>query len=448
MTNVPIPLEFMLNFSVLFFALILYRRFQNTSILKKTIINLIYSIIFGFFSILFEDFMYMILPFIFMAWEFYRKKSIKFSKVDINYFLVALILELIISMTSQSMCKVVLYIVNRAHFYSKKINYLELYLMLGPLINFLIVLTISEITLKFRFYLEELQEEIMSFKLDNQIFLMLLSLFISFEVILFMGDLEGVTTLITGTLMVAFVSFTVLMTWLAYNLIQVWSIRQKNSNSKEQNRQFDDYLNSVQQQYADLRKFKHDFKNIVLSMKIGSDGKFNESYEELYSELLNQKEMSTDLDGKILSEYKKISSEPLRGLIIQKFFKSKSNGLKLDVQISSDSVDLRENILDIIRVVGILLDNAIDETIKCENKNIRMAFINNDNTIEISIENPLEHPIDIRKIFKDGYSTKGTGRGTGLANVSRIVDSKSNLYLDTEIINNNLRITLIILERG
>ncbi|WP_186811268.1 sensor histidine kinase [Companilactobacillus nantensis] len=428
--------------------MILYRRFQNTSILEKLTKNLIYSIIFGFFSVLFEDFMYMVLPFIFMAWEIYREKSIKFSKVDINYFLIALILELIISMASQGMCKVIIYIVNIAHFYPKEIDYLKLYLILGPLTNFMIILTISEFTLKFNFRLEELQKKITSFKLDNQIFLMLLSLFISFEVILFMGDLEGVTALITGTLMFSFISFTVLMIWLVYNLIQVWSIRQKITNSKEQNRQFDDYLNSVQQQYADLRKFKHDFKNIVLSMKIGSDGKFNENYEELYSELLNQKEMSTDLDGKILSEYKKISNEPLRGLIIQKFFKSKSNGLKLDVHISSDSVDLQENILDIIRIVGILLDNAIEETIKCNNRNINMAFIKNDNTLEISIENPLEHTIDIRKIFKEGYSTKGSGRGTGLANVSKIVDSKSNLYLDTEIVNNNFRITLIILERG
>ena len=92
MTNVPIPLEFILNFSVFFFVLILYRRFQNTSILEKLTKNLIYSIIFGFFSVLFEDFMYMVLPFIFMAWEIYREKSIKFSKVDINYFLIALIL--------------------------------------------------------------------------------------------------------------------------------------------------------------------------------------------------------------------------------------------------------------------------------------------------------------------------------------------------------------------
>jgi len=446
MITIPVPIEFTINSSIMLFVIIIYRRLNSDLLLRKLFKDVIVSIILGALSLLFEDFIYLLLPFMFLLVEIYKQHSIKFEKIKIIYFLIAVILELIINIAVQNICSIAIHLINTESFYNGKVSFSKTYLVLGTFVTAMVVLLISKMISRFSFRLKELEEKIVSFKLDNQIFWMLLSLFVSFEVIMFMGDIEGITSLIGGTLIVSFFAFTGLMIWIVFNLIQVWSVKQKVANSIEQNQQFDDYLKSIQQQYDDLRKFKHDFKNIILSMKVDSSEDFNRNYEELYQELIGQKEMNSELEGRILSEYKKITNEPLRGLIIQKFFKAKSNNVNLDVQISSEFINITRDVLDIIRIVGILLDNAIEETIKCQDKNISLAFIKNDNNLEISIENSLSHSIDIRKIFEEGYSTKGTGRGTGLANVSNIVDSRSNLYLDTETVKNHFRITLIILE--
>jgi len=387
MVTIPVPIEFTINSSIIFFAIIIYHRLNSDLILKKLFKDVMVSIILGALSLLFEDFIYLLLPFMFLFVEIYKQHSIKFEKVKVIYFLIVVILELIINVAVQSICSIAIHLINTESFYNGKLNFSKTYLVLGTFVTAMVVLLISKMISRFSFRLKELEEKVVSFKLDNQIFLMLLSLFVLFEIIMFMGDMEGITALIRGTLIVSFFAFTGLMIWIVFNLIQVWSVKQKVANSIEQNQQFNDYLKSVQQQYDDLRKFKHDFKNIVLSMKVDSVTDFNRNYEELYQELINQKEMNSELEGRILSEYKKITNEPLRGLIIQKFFKAKSNNVNLDVQISSEFINITKDALDIIRIVGILLDNAIEEKIKFQDNNISLGFIKNDYNLEISIEN-------------------------------------------------------------
>lgn len=181
-------------------------------------------------------------------------------------------------------------------------------------------------------------------------------------------------------------------------------------------------------------------------MNIDSSSKFDSSYENLYKELLKQKEFISDLDGRIISDYRKLVNAPLRGLVIQKFFKAKSKGINLNIEILDNTVDIEENILDVIRIIGILIDNSIEETINSEVKVINLAFIKNEDTVEICIENPINHSVNIKNIFKKGYSTKGEGHGIGLTNVNELVENNPNFYLDTEIREQKLRITLIIAE--
>ncbi len=442
MMYISFPLECILDSLVIFFILILYSsfglKFKNINYFK-IIIN---SVFWGFMGIIFDDFSYVLFLSCFIIYEFIKNKDWLQSADFINPFIFSVLLEVIIYISSGFIGRAVRYSFFRNYHGTVGNNLISVFsLIINAIIVGTIIIVLKENSLK----ITEIQNKISSLKLENQIFWMLLSLFISFELILFIGDFEGITIFIQGTLLVMYTSFLFLMIWQMINLIRVFSARQKMGDERKQNEQLSEYLENIQEQYDDLRKFKHDFKNIVLSMNVRSNEDVDDSYEKLYKELSQQKEFNSDLEGKIISEYKLINNEPLKGLIIQKFFKAKSNQVKLNVEIF-ESVNITDDVLDIIRIVGILLDNAIEETIKCQDKNISLAFIKNDNNLEISIENPLSHSIDIRKIFEEGYSTKGTGRGTGLANVSNIVDGKSNLYLDTEIVKNHFRITLIILE--
>ena len=90
----------------------------------------------------------------------------------------------------------------------------------------------------------------------------------------------------------------------------------------------------------------------------------------------------------------------------------------------------------ISRILGILLDNAIEASINSEEKIVNVIFINEfgTNTNIIEIENSyLEKNIDMKKIFDKNFTTKETSKnsGLGLWKVSEIVKNDERLILET-----------------
>lgn len=446
MINVSVPMEFILDSSFIFFVLTIYTNMNFERSFSNFVENSVNSIFWGIMSLLFEDFTYILFLMLFIVKMILKERTIKFSKNRTIVMMIALISEMIFSLFGSLIARIVNLNKPKDFFVLSLINVNDLKSVLGLIINLTFFIAALEII---RFNEEKIvyiEERVEYLNLSNQFFWMLFFILISFEVILFVGSLEQMTSVMNGTIFLIFISFLFFICWQMINLFRDFSVQQKLANELEQNRQLNEYLKNIQEQYNDLRRFKHDFKNIILSMSVASSENASKDYEELYRELTQQREFTNDLDGRIVSEYKKITNDPLRGLVIQKFFKAKSNSIKLNVEITDNYIQIDDEVLNVVRIVGILLDNAIEETSNGLNKNVDLAFVKNDDVLEISVENPLNHSINIKNIFKKGYSTKGENHGIGLANVSELVDKDNNLYLDTEIIDDKLRITLIILK--
>ncbi|WCG35378.1 sensor histidine kinase [Companilactobacillus farciminis] len=438
-------MEFILDSSFIFFVLTIYTNMNFERSFSNFVKNSVNSIFWGIMSLLFEDFTYILFLMLFIVKMILKEKTIKFSKNRTIVMMIALISEMIFSLFGSLIARIVNLNKPKDFFVLSLINVNDLKSVLGLIINLAFFIAALEII---RFNEEKIvyiEERVEYLNLSNQFFWMLFFILISFEVILFVGSLEQMTSVMNGTIFLIFISFLFFICWQMINLFRDFSVQQKLANELEQNRQLNEYLKSIQEQYDDLRRFKHDFKNIILSMSVASSENASKDYEELYRELTQQREFTNDLDGKIVSEYKKITNDPLRGLVIQKFFKAKSNSIKLNVEITDNYIQIDDGVLNVVRIVGILLDNAIEETSNGLNKNVDLAFVKNDDVLEISVENPLNHSVNIKNIFKKGYSTKGENHGIGLANVSELIDKDNNLYLDTEIIDDKLRITLMIL---
>ncbi len=109
-------------------------------------------------------------------------------------------------------------------------------------------------------------------------------------------------------------------------------------------------------------------------------------------------------------------------------------------------ISIKHNLVDVVRIVGNLLDNAIDATQSTHDKEIVCAFNSLNGTKEISVRNPTHGKIDANKMFELGVSTKGGQRGFGLSNVQQLVDKQTNFFLDVDSKNDRIIITLTILE--
>lgn len=102
-----------------------------------------------------------------------------------------------------------------------------------------------------------------------------------------------------------------------------------------------------------------------------------------------------------------------------------------------DTIDtIAIDIIDLTRVIGIFLDNAIEVSAMMNDPQINIAFISRNTEIIIVFENRImEDNLVISRLFQEHYSTKGNERGLGLSNVKAILSNYPNVSLNTYIEN-------------
>ena len=91
-------------------------------------------------------------------------------------------------------------------------------------------------------------------------------------------------------------------------------------------------------------------------------------------------------------------------------------------------------IYEFARILGILIDNAIDASSECDDKIINLTFRDepqNHRQIVIVENTYQDKDVDTEKIFEKGFSGKKNHTGLGLWEVRKIVKKNSNINLFT-----------------
>ncbi|GAA2944456.1 GHKL domain-containing protein [Enterococcus raffinosus] len=209
------------------------------------------------------------------------------------------------------------------------------------------------------------------------------------------------------------------------------------------------YVQQIETMYSELRSFRHDYQNVLISLNESIKTKDLAVIEDTYNTILNKEGIILQDEHYSLAKLDNLKTLPIKGIIsthvIQAWQKNIPVHLEIDDVIQDEPID----ILDYVRITSILLNNAIEAAEKSENPFLNIVFLKNadDNEVKLLIENSCPNEvIDITKVFKKGYSTKGKGRGLGLATVQTILQSYMNLSLQTEFQTGVFRQVLIIKE--
>lgn len=121
-------------------------------------------------------------------------------------------------------------------------------------------------------------------------------------------------------------------------------------------------------------------------------------------------------------------------ILLSKYRLAEEKNIKMNIEILVDLSKLKCNSYRISRMLGILLDNAIEACIEADEKIINVVFVKEDirNRVLIKIENTyLDKEIDLGKIFEKEYSTKEGNSGLGLWKVRDILSKDTKLDLFT-----------------
>ena len=135
------------------------------------------------------------------------------------------------------------------------------------------------------------------------------------------------------------------------------------------------------------------------------------------------------------------------GILSCKYCKAINKNIDFNINIDTSINDISFNFAELSRILGILLDNAIEASEKTKAKILNISFEDDkeNNAKLIKISNSVKDDnIDVNKIFEKGVSSKRIKSGLGLWEVKRLVDSKKNSEIYTTVNNNMFSQELII----
>ncbi len=193
-----------------------------------------------------------------------------------------------------------------------------------------------------------------------------------------------------------------------------------------------DYTNKIEALYMELRLFKHDYFNIIASLHSYIDSENMEGLKNYFeTSILPAGEKLNHKDG-VLGALSYMKVEEIKGLTYTKLFHAMQKGIQVELDIKEAVEKMHIDVLDITRILGIFLDNAIEAALNSEAKKLYLGFAKSENSVLIVVQNSCKvEPIDLKKIYELGVSSKGDNRGIGLYQVQKIMGKYKNVIHTT-----------------
>ena len=193
----------------------------------------------------------------------------------------------------------------------------------------------------------------------------------------------------------------------------------------------EEYNKTLHILHDNVRGFKHDFDNIVTT--IGGYIKTNdmEGLEKYYSQL---QEDCSKVNNLYILNPDIINNPGIYNLLTTKYSEAEEKGIKVNLTFLLDLNELHMKIYEFARILGILLDNAIDAASECDEKVLNIVFRNEakNNRNIILIENTYkDKDVDLNQIFNKGISGKENHTGLGLWEIRQILKKNNNVNLYT-----------------
>ena len=233
--------------------------------------------------------------------------------------------------------------------------------------------------------------------------------------------------------------FSLLCTYITISILKNIKLETNNKMESAKLEQQKKYILALEKNNNEIKKFKHDFNNIILGLDgyINNDDFNKEKLKKYFNSTIMNFNNNIELNNIVIAKLNSIKVSSLKSLITNKVLVAQNNNIDVDINIEGEITDFYTDEMQLSRVLGVLLDNAIEASLElADDKKIEMNIIQIDKTTDIQISNTFNNTgTPIADFNKEGFSTKGTNRGLGLSSAHEIAN-KLNMLLNTEIDGN------------
>ena len=208
------------------------------------------------------------------------------------------------------------------------------------------------------------------------------------------------------------------------------------------------YENEIETQRILRHEVKNEFRTIRAKI---CDNQENKEIIEYIDEIVKDK---YEVDKEKYAKFGYLPPNGIKGLFYFKTQEAEKRDINVAINISKkvkDSIIYNLNVKqqrDFGRIIGVVLDNAIEASSESKKKQLGIEiYVNLESEFKLIISNTFNNKIEETKIDKERFSTKGKNRGHGLLLVKQLVEKNNNFEIKTDI-KNDLYIQTITVKKG
>ena len=261
--------------------------------------------------------------------------------------------------------------------------------------------------------------------------------FFALHILLFISDIVNIHEHFYSfsSILATIVFICLLLILFAMNANKVQVEREIALNQKKFEQLYlQNYTDEIVSLYNEIRGFRHDYAGMMVSMQTAIDSKDLQEIDRIYNEVFVKANHKLRSDKYTYFDLNNLEDSALRSVIAQSIANARVHNIEYTLEVKDIISPLSMELLDLVRVMSILLNNAVEGAVESYKKQMEVAVIKLDSEILIVIQNSRKNrSIKPEEIFNIGYSTKGINRGIGLNNVKEILEKYDDVILETEI---------------
>ncbi|MGT2934120.1 GHKL domain-containing protein [Streptococcus catagoni] len=205
------------------------------------------------------------------------------------------------------------------------------------------------------------------------------------------------------------------------------------------------YGNHLEQLYKDVKLFQEGYVKCLNHLGETIEKGDIKGIQSLYNQIVEKSNIYWDDKHYNISKLSVIGISPIKSLLSAKIIEAEKVGIETMVEVPDTISESLIPELDLVLLLSIFCDNAIEACSELENPKIALAyFLLEGKHVFVVTNSTKEEKINISKIFTEGYSSKGDARGIGLSNARLILQKYSQVTLQTKSENYTFSQTLTI----
>jgi len=215
------------------------------------------------------------------------------------------------------------------------------------------------------------------------------------------------------------------------------TLREKYEIQRQQGEQeaLQQYTTEIERQYSEMRKFKHDYQNILSSLDEFINEEDYEGLKQYYQDKIKASSRLMLKNNFRLEQLSKIEVKEVKSIIAVKLMVAHEQGIDATFEATDAITAVPMDSFVLVRALGILLDNAIEELLEIGEGKLLVGIFKSEKVTTFIVQNTCRFELpQIHQLKQAGFSTKGEGRGLGLNNLSDFAKEYKNMSLETRVI--------------